>query len=256
MFDSHRRSLLLALVTVLGVGATAACTEDLGTGAACPDLCPEQDVSMIDTVISPISIDTTLIGIPPAGTAGLLLVASRGDTLESYGVVRFDSLTGRFRPDVTDTTTVPVDDVRDASLRFLVDTARRIATAPITIEVYDVDTTAADSNTAAIAALVRPDRLIGSLALPQDTTLDTLRVSLDDIVVADRVVNARRLRVAIAIRSAASAQLYLTGLITNSEATRITYTRTAPRAGRSRSRHGRRRRSRASSPRRCSPTTP
>jgi hypothetical protein len=224
MFDSHRRSLFLAILVALAAGSVAACTEDLGTGAACPELCPDQDISMIDTVIEPIVIDTTLIGIPPAGSIGRLFVAARGDTVVSYGVIRFDSLTRRFRPDVDDTTTVPIADVREASLQLLTDTARRIVTAPITIELYDVDTTAADTSTAAIVALVRPDRLIGSLTLPQDTTLDTLRVPVNDAALMDRIGDAgRRLRIAVTIGSAESAQLYVVGLISDSDAARLSY---------------------------------
>ena len=224
MFDSPRNTLLAMGAAVALATALAACSEDFGTGAACPDLCPETDVEMRELVLDPIALDTTLVGLPPLGAAGRLLVASRGDTLVTYGVVRFDDLPTRFRPDPSDTTTEPITNLQNAQMRILTDSVRRIVDAPLTIQLYDVDTTAADTSNAAIAALIRPDRLIGSITLPQDTTLDTLRVPISEAVLLAKIQADARLRVGIAISSDESAQIRVLGLASTSEATNITFT--------------------------------
>src|SRR2546430_10512303 len=48
------------------------------------------------------------------------------------------------------------------SLQFRIDTLSIKGADPVTIEAYDVDTTANDTSTAAILALFRPDRFISS----------------------------------------------------------------------------------------------
>lgn len=224
MFDSPRRSRFAVGVAVALATALAGCTEDYGTGAACPDLCPTTDVEMREIVLDAIALDTTLVGLPPLGSPGRLLVATRGDTLVTYGVIRYDVVPTRFRPSASDTTTAPIGNVVGAEMRILTDTARRIVTAPVTINLYDVDTTAADSSNAAIAALIRPDRLIGSVTLPQDTTLDTLRVPIDDAVLLSKIQSESRLRVGIQVTSAQSAQFVVIGLASTTDATHITFT--------------------------------
>src|SRR5687768_9040614 len=93
VFDLRNRFglLLLAPLAVLAIG----CSETLDGGAACPSLCPEQNIEVEDTVLEPLSLDTTLVGYPPLGTETRLLLASRAD-LDVRAVVRFDSLTTRF----------------------------------------------------------------------------------------------------------------------------------------------------------------
>ena len=229
MFDSPRRSLFSLGAAVALAAALAACSEDYGTGAACPDLCPTTNVEMRELVLDPIALDTTLVGLPPLGTPGRLLVATRGDTLVTYGVIRYDVLPTRYRPVPTDTATAPITNLIDAEMRILTDSVRRIVTAPVTINLYDVDTTAADTSNAAIVALIRPDRLIGTVTLPQDTTLDTLRVPISNAVLLSKIQSESRLRVGIQVTSDAggipqSAQFLVIGLASTTDATNITFT--------------------------------
>ena len=227
MFDSRRRTLFAVGASLALATALAACSEDYGTGAACPELCPETDVELREVVLDAddaISLDTTLVGLPPLGAPGRLLVASRGDTLLTYGVIRYDVLPLRFRPSAQDTTTEPITNLINAEMRILTDTLMRLRSDAITIELYDVDTTAADTSNAAIVALVRPDRLIGSLTMAADTTIDTLRVPLDEAVLLGKIQTNSRLRVGIAVRSAKSAQFLVVGLASTSDATNITFT--------------------------------
>ena len=51
-----------------------ACTEDIESGAACPTLCPGQQLDIIDTVITPaVVLDTTIGDFPLLGLDNVLL---------------------------------------------------------------------------------------------------------------------------------------------------------------------------------------
>ena len=51
MFDSLRRIVRPLGAAALAAMVLSACTEDLGSGAGCPALCPDTDIEMRDTVI-------------------------------------------------------------------------------------------------------------------------------------------------------------------------------------------------------------
>ena len=62
----HKRVLTL-LGFALGAVTIAACSEKLDAGASCPLLCPQQSISLRDTTIDAIVVDTTIVGIPSIG---------------------------------------------------------------------------------------------------------------------------------------------------------------------------------------------
>jgi hypothetical protein len=205
------RSALALLVVVFG----AACSEKLDGGGACPSLCPEPNLEIETVELTPVVLDTALARLTPLGNEPLLLLTTRGDTAETYAVIRFDTLpprAGRER----DTTTIAITKLDSAYLRMRLDTTSIIATAPITIDVYDVDTTdVADTATAPIAALFHAGRRIGGITLQpadlRDPELnryrDSLRIPIDTAFLRQRIVENGRARVGLAIRSTASAQL-------------------------------------------------
>ena len=95
----HRLLPLLGLALI----ALAACQENLAGGAACPTLCPGQQLEVHDTVLVAAEIfDTSAIvnGMPPLGTETQLLVAryadAQGDSIVSGAVLRYDSLQQNF----------------------------------------------------------------------------------------------------------------------------------------------------------------
>ena len=54
---------------------------------------------MLDTVIKPVlAFDSTFVGYPEIGAEQELLLATRGDTLEVRGVIRFDTITTTISP--------------------------------------------------------------------------------------------------------------------------------------------------------------
>ena len=205
------RSALALLVVAVG----AACSEKLDGGGACPSLCPEPSLEIETVELTPVTLDTALARLTPLGNEALLLLTARGDTAETYAVIRFDTLpprAGRER----DTTTIAITKLDSAYLRMRLDTTTIIATAPITIDLYDVDTSGvSDTATAAVALLFRPDRRIGGITLQpadlRDAELnryrDSLRIPIDTAFLRQRIADNGRARIGLAIRSTAAAQL-------------------------------------------------
>jgi hypothetical protein len=196
---------LLAAVAVLG-----ACTEDLETKAACPSLCPNQDVTLRDTIVSAVVLDTTLSNYPGKGAESFLFVASQGSVLDTRAVVRFDSLLRKFDRSATDTG-VAITSVTRARVRFSVDTTNSVLTAPFTVNVYDVDTPAVDPSDAAVLAAFDAGQLLGSVTFASKSAIlgDTISIPLDPAKVAEKITGGKRIRVGVRVASSAPARLRL-----------------------------------------------
>src|SRR5512145_3199207 len=89
-FSGSHRGHWMTLATVVAAIVLGACGEDIQGGAACPVLCPEQNVTVFDTVLEPVVLDTSVGPFPTIGTEEVLLLARLGDTLDTRPVVRFD----------------------------------------------------------------------------------------------------------------------------------------------------------------------
>ena len=218
MLRSRRHVVTLALAAACV--ALGACQEDLQGGAACPITCPEQSLEVRDTVIFPVALDTTLVGYPPLGSEPGLLLAHRGDTLQTAAVVRFDTLPDRVTR-ITDTAAQHLVSIDTASLLISVaDTATR--PAAVTFEVYDVDVDAPDLDTAAVRALFRGDRLVASRTVPRDSVRGTVAVALPTSFLLPRILNAGRVRLGVTIRSEESVQ-FVVGATETGAAVRLQY---------------------------------
>lgn len=198
------RRLALAVIGAVAIG----CSDRLEGGAACPLLCPEQSIEVLDTIIEPVALDTVIAGYPALGSEPFVLVARHGDTVDVRTILRYDTLPQRFRRGGVDSA---IYEISDATLSLFVDTTGTRLSGPVTLEAYDVDTTAADDNTDALLALFRPDRALGAIDLLPGTLPDTLHLPLaNDRVLAKLTGDApRRLRVGLRMRGSASAHLRL-----------------------------------------------
>jgi len=190
------RRLATLLVVCIAAGA-GACGENLNSGGACPALCPSQSVVVRDTVISPVLLyDTTIVGFPERGQEQAMLLATRGDTLETRGVVRFDQLVTIFSP--TADTARPITRLDSSRVRLVLDRTHAKLPAQVRFEVYDVDdSTAADTSASAVLTLFRADRLIGQRTFFRDSLTDTLFVPLSDSAVLDKITNKAHLRLGL-----------------------------------------------------------
>ena len=195
-------SLRLGSLAAAFIGA-AACTENLGGDGACPILCPTQGGDIQNVTLDAIVFDTTVLTLSGLGTEPGLLLASRGDTLDTRVVIRFDSLPTKFNASVdTGRTILSVD---SAHLRLRLDTLSLKVSGPLTIEAFDVDTVANDTSTAAIAALFRPDRFISSQSFARADLRDSIRYNISNEVVLAKIRAGARLR--IGLRAVGSAQV-------------------------------------------------
>jgi hypothetical protein len=153
-------------------------------------------------VIYPVVLDSTLFGYPPLGSEPTLLLARRGDTLQTAAVARWDSLLTRITRG-TDTSKQHVIGIDTASVAVQISDVPLHA-SDVTFDVYDVDTTAADPDTGVVRALFRPDRLLGSRTVPKDSVTGVVRVPIAKEFLLARVLGRQRVRLGIAVRSDSS----------------------------------------------------
>ena len=183
----------------------SSCSENLDSSGACPLLCPPVGGDVQNTTIDAIVIDTTVQSLSGLGTEPVLLLANRGDTLDTRVVVRFDSLPQTFLP--AGDTTQAIVQVDSAYLALMIDTLSIKGEAPVTIEAYDVDTTANDTSTAAVLALFRPDRFISSQTFARADLTDTLKYFISNDVVLSKIQNKLPLRIGLRATGTESSQI-------------------------------------------------
>ena len=191
-----------ALMAAMAV-AFGACDEQINGGAACPALCPGQSAQLRDTTFFAVAFDTAIAGFPAVGAETHFFLASMGDTLQTAGVIRFDSLPTTFRRinSATDSVIMAVD---SAYLRFTILTGDTLG-LETTVDVYDVDLDGAEeADPAAVTSAFTADRLLGSRTIPADSLRDSLRIPIDNAKLLAKIQIAdssrRRLRVGLRLR--------------------------------------------------------
>ncbi len=192
------RALAPVALVCAALFATA-CSEKLESTVGCPALCPGQGVDVINTTIDAVTFDTAVGSIAPFGTEPSMLLASRGDTVDSRVVLRYDSLPRRFRKVSADTTTTEITTVDSAMLRLRLDLSEKQLAGPITVSAYDVDTDASDTSAAALLPLFSAARLIGSQTFASADLKDSVRVPLINAVVLAKARANARLRIGLRI---------------------------------------------------------
>ena len=205
-------SRLLIALGFFGVAALSACGEKLEAGAACPLLCPAtKDVELKDTTVEAIAVDTSVAGFPVIGEEAPLLLAARGDTLDTRVIFRFDSI-GKTFPHPSAPADTFVTHVDSATLRVILDTSTAVGvpslpTQPVTIELYDVDSPA-DTVAADLLPLFTASRLLASKTFaPESLAKDTLFLPVPPAAVLDRIIKGTRLRIGLRLVAPMSTQL-------------------------------------------------
>jgi len=200
-----RRALLLAVVAGI-VAALGACNEQLDAGSACPVLCLGVDVPIKDTTLSPIlSFDTTIVGYPSLGLEAGIPLASRGDTLDVRGVIRFDSLQKFFAP--AGDTSRPVTQVDSASLLLRLNLTESRLPAWVRFDVYDVDTVADDGDFGAVLNAFAPGRLVSSVTLQRAQLTDSLVVPIAAAWLLHKMNNSLNVRFGLRLVAPGSVSL-------------------------------------------------
>jgi hypothetical protein len=181
---------MLSIITL-----TAACTEQLSTSVGCPDLCSDQSGGIQTVTIDPVVLDTTVSALAGQGTEAEMLVATRGDTVDSRAVIRFDSIPARYTKSLSDTTSFAITRADSARFQFRVDSLKSKLAGAVTVELYDVNTDAPDSVTSAVAALFTPDRLITSKLVAPSNLKDTVTIELPAQAILSRL--GQRMRIGL-----------------------------------------------------------
>lgn len=205
-----RAPVLLVFPVALLVGA---CTERLSTADSCPLLCPGQQLDILDTVIDPaVVLDTTLQVFPLLGFESSLLLASRGDTLDTRVIVRFDSLARVFQP--TGDTARPITHIDSATLTLQLAKTKLKVPNRFYIDAYDVgDTTLVDSLPTTLLPFFVPGRLLGTLQIDSATFIDSgnVKIPLDSALVrAIASMPGAVLRIGLQLRSIESGAILVT----------------------------------------------
>lgn len=185
----------------------AACSENLDNSAGCPILCTDQGGTIETVVIDAVSLDSTVSALEGQGTETSLLIATRGDTIDARAIVRFDSIPDRFRRPGPDTVTFPVTTVDSAFLRMRIDTVGAKLPTSLTLDLYDVNSTAPDSAVGAIAALFVPARLITSMTFEKSQLKDTINIPIPGAAISAR--KGGPMRIGIRARGPQSIQVRL-----------------------------------------------
>lgn len=196
------RKFARVIVALIATVAIAACSEQLDAGKSCPLLCPEQEINLVDTVIDAVLSDTTVLGIPPIGSETFLMLSSHGDTVQTRAIIRFDTLQGNFSAGNGADSLISHIDTAQIVLPIEKPDSLHRPKAPITLEAYNVDTTASDTAVAALAPLFRPSRLLGAKTFAPESLLDTLRIPISTDSVFDRITNGTHLRIGLRLVSA------------------------------------------------------
>jgi hypothetical protein len=169
-------------------------------------LCPPVGGEVQNIILDPVvELDTSVPATSGLGTEPALLLASRGDTLDTRVIVRFDSLPTTFVP--AGGASQNITTVDSAYIEFRVDTLRIKGAGPFNIEAYDVDTTANDTSSAVVLALFRPDRFISSQSIARTALKDTLRYFISNAALLAKIQNGARLRVGLRVTSTTSSQI-------------------------------------------------
>ena len=193
------------------VAVLAACGDRLDAGSACAPvsgLCPQTTESVRDTLLDVVVVDSTVSGFPPIGAEPYLVLASRGDSLDSRVIVRYDTLPIKFRPDTArpDSSITQVDTAEVVMAPAALYTPT--PTAPITIDVYDVTGASTDTVASDLAAQFTPDHLLGSKTFaPDSIAADTIRIPINTDTVLKKLQGIQRLRLGFRARSSESVQL-------------------------------------------------
>jgi hypothetical protein len=197
--------LLRSLATAVLFISFASCSENLDSSGVCSVLCPPVGGNVQNITLDAVVLDTTVQSLSGLGTEPGLLLASRGDTLDTRVIIRYDSLPFTFSP--KSDTARPITRVDSALLLLHIDTLSIKGASQVTIEAYDVDTTASDTSTAAVLALFRPDRFISSQVFNRAELKDTVRYYISNAAVLAKVQSKARLRIGLRATGLTSSQM-------------------------------------------------
>jgi hypothetical protein len=137
-----------------------------------------------------------------------MLLSSRGDTLDTRVVIRFDSLPLEAVHSASSSTLAPIDTVNNALLHLRLDSLAATAAVPVTISAYEVDTSATtDTSVATLTPLFVSQHFIGSKTFTAGA--DTVSIPILDTLVLARLKAGKPLRIGLRISANASVSTHV-----------------------------------------------
>jgi hypothetical protein len=124
--------LLRAVGTAVLLAGFVSCTENLDSSGACAVLCPPVGGAVQNITLDAVALDTTVQSLSGLGADSGLLLAARGDTLDTRVILRFDSLPTTFLP--SGDTLQSITNVDSSYIQLILDTASTKGVGPFTIE--------------------------------------------------------------------------------------------------------------------------
>ena len=203
--SSPGRRVALVAAALVAAALAGACKESLDGGATCiasTALCPGQGVELRDTIINPtLEYDSTYVGFPSIGGEFMLPLITRGDTLQTFAVVRFDTLVRTYLP--TGDTLQTISYVDSVRLRLQVDLTRSQVPDSVRFDLYDVNGAGEDTASALTVAQFVPAKRIGGRTVAKANLVDSVFITINDSALlarlADTVSAVARLRVGIKV---------------------------------------------------------
>ena len=203
-WSAGRIGAAVVAVALAGLALTG-CTEKLDGSAGCPLTCVDQSVQFQTVTLDAVAVDSTVLGGLGRGTEAQMLLANRGDTLDTRVMIRFDSLPSTSRASHSDTA-VAITYIDSVMLKLRVDSSAFAIGVPVTVSVYDVDDATAvdDTSAATVAPLFTPQRLIVSKQFAPGTVADSIRIQLPSAFVLAKARARARLRLGLMVSASKS----------------------------------------------------
>ena len=201
---ARRFATVLPLAAVIAV---AGCNEKLDGTAGCPLTCVDQSAQIRTVDLDAVSSATTVLGGLGLGTSPFMLLATRGDTLDTRVIIRFDTLPGVSAKSATDTSTSTTFQYADSVyLRLRLDSLAAKLSVPVTVSVYDVDISTGDDTSAAVLApLFTASRFVADTVIAPGKLVDSLLIRLPNSFLTDKAAAKARVRLGIQITASTSA---------------------------------------------------
>lgn len=199
MLDSKHRKTLGLLIGGAVVALIGACADNPEAGKSCPLLCPQQSITLRDTTVDAVVSDSTVNGLPSIGLETFLMLSSHKDTVDTRAIVRFDTITQTYTKSGFDSTITHIDTAQ-LIVPLAPDSLHKLS-APVTIELYNVDTAATDTVASILGSLFRPDRFLGSKTFAPESVTDTLTIPISTDTVLDRIQKGTHLRIGFRVVS-------------------------------------------------------
>jgi hypothetical protein len=156
-------------------------------------------------------VDSTFVGFPRPGEHFDITMLNQPDTADVRIGIHYDSLPARYQIIGASSDSL-IRKVDSATMIFVIDTFAVRPTSPITIDAFDIDTTATDTLTATLTKLYRTDRLIGSQTYAAaDFATDTVRLKLSNEALFAKIKDTLRLRIGLQVRGTGTTRLRMLG---------------------------------------------